>query len=99
MRALTRPDADALAVFGKALSSPARIQIVVLLQRGPTRVYNLRQTLAEHGTVLGQPTISHHLGRLVRAGLVVRESDANDAAYRLSPAGELVVASFLGGAG
>lgn len=63
-----------LADLLKALASPARLQILDLLQKaGDDGLAGVR--VAEQLGYLGQPTVSHHLTILVRAGLVRRSAD------------------------
>lgn len=65
-------DEDARTTAGvfKALSDPHRVRIVNLLANAdePACVCDLTPLLG-----LSQPTVSHHLKRLVRAGLLERE--------------------------
>ena len=62
--------AEATASIFRALSDPARVRIVNLLATsdGPVCVCNLTEPVG-----LSQPTVSHHLKKLVDAGLVARE--------------------------
>lgn len=82
---LARPDLDegdarrAASVF-KALGDPSRVRIVNLLANSgePVCVCNLMQPLG-----LSQPTVSHHLKRLLEAGLLFREQRGTWAFYSL----------------
>ena len=67
---LTDEEAEANASLFKALSDPARVRIVNLLIRneGPICVCDLTPALG-----LSQPTVSHHVKKLVQAGLLRRE--------------------------
>ena len=63
-------EADATAEIFRALADPHRVKIVNLLATSdePVCVCNLIEPLG-----LTQPTVSHHLKRLLDAGLVDRE--------------------------
>ena len=63
-------DAGTTASVFKALADPNRVRIVNLLVNsdGPVCVCDLTPSLG-----LAQPTVSHHLKKLVRAGLLERE--------------------------
>lgn len=77
---LTRADAEATAAVFKALADPARVRIVSMLARSgePACVCELIPPLG-----LSQPTVSHHLRKLVEAGLLEREQRGVWAFYRL----------------
>jgi rhodanese-related sulfurtransferase/DNA-binding MarR family transcriptional regulator len=73
--------------IGKALGSPARLEMIDVLTQGPRTV----ETLAgEVGRSVA--TTSHHLQVLLRARLVERERNGTHVTYRLS--GEDVAALF-----
>lgn len=78
------PDADACAGLAgrfKALADPARVALVARLGHGEeVCVCHLVE-----GSSLSQPTISHHLAILRRAGLVTRRRRGTWAYYRLVP--------------
>ncbi len=77
---MTGEDAEATAQVFKALSDPARVRIVNLLVRNPEAV-----CVCDLTPVLGlaQPTVSHHLKKLVQAGLLQREQRGVWAYYSL----------------
>jgi len=77
---LTADDAEATAALFKALADPARVRIVSMLARspGPACVCELTPPLG-----LAQPTVSHHLKKLVQAGLLEREQRGVWAYYSL----------------
>lgn len=81
--ALSDDEAVATADVFKALADPARVRIVnVLATSGePVCVCNLIDPLG-----LSQPTVSHHLKRLVDAGLLEREQRGRWAYFSLKPA-------------
>src|SRR4051812_10966010 len=80
---LTDAEAEATAELFRALGDPARVRIVNLLavSEEPVCVCNLIEPLG-----LAQPTVSHHLKRLVDAGLLEREQRGKWAYYSLIPA-------------
>jgi ArsR family transcriptional regulator len=67
---MSEEDAAVTARVFKALGDPHRVRIVNLLANaeGPACVCDLTPLLG-----LSQPTVSHHLKSLVRAGLLERE--------------------------
>ena len=67
---LSDEEAEATASLFRALSDPARVRIVNLLATSdePVCVCELTEPVG-----LSQPTVSHHLKKLVDAGLVERE--------------------------
>ncbi len=73
---------DTAAVF-KALGDPHRVRIVHLLAAapGPVCVCDLTPALG-----ISQPTVSHHLKRLLTAGLLVRERRGTWSYYSLDDA-------------
>ena len=77
---LTNEDAEATAAVFKALSDPARVRIVSMLARNPESVCVCELTPS---LGLSQPTVSHHLKKLVRAGLLTREQRGVWAYYTL----------------
>lgn len=81
---LSDAEAEATAELFKALADPARVRIVnVLATSGgePVCVCNLVEPLG-----LTQPTVSHHMKRLLDAGLVEREQRGKWAYFSLRPA-------------
>ncbi|MCA9316017.1 MAG: winged helix-turn-helix transcriptional regulator [Planctomycetes bacterium] len=65
------PEAEALATRFRALADPARLRLLGLIQAQPDGeacVCNLVEPLG-----LAQPTVTHHLQVLHRAGLLRRE--------------------------
>lgn len=79
---LSDEEAEATAALFKALADPARVRIVNLLATsgGDVCVCDLTPRLG-----LSQPTVSHHLKRLVAAGLLDREQRGTWAYYSLNP--------------
>lgn len=80
---LDEEEAVATAALFRALSEPARVRIVnILATRGePVCACELYEPLA-----LSQPTVSHHLKKLVDAGLLDREQRGKWAYFSLRPA-------------
>jgi ArsR family transcriptional regulator len=78
---LPRPAAARLAASFKALSEPARLRLLSLIQAQPDAeacVCNLIDPLG-----LSQPTVTHHLQVLHRAGLLHREKRGVWVYYRV----------------
>jgi ArsR family transcriptional regulator len=72
-----------LAAVLKALADPVRLRLVSILAAAP-----VGEVCACDLPVLldrSQPTVSHHLSQLVRAGLVDREQRGKWAWFRLRP--------------
>ena len=77
---LSDDQAEATARLFKALADPHRVKIVNLLATSPDPV-----CVCEFTGPLGlsQPTVSHHLKKLVQAGLLEREQRGTWAYYAL----------------
>lgn len=73
-------EAAATAALFKALAEPNRVRIVSLLAAAgrPVCVCDLTEPLG-----IAQPTVSHHLKKLVNAGLLTREQRGTWAYYAL----------------
>ena len=80
--ALTDAEAGATAELFRVLGDPARVRIVnVLASSGePVCVCDLVDVLG-----LAQPTVSHHLRKLVAAGLLVREERGKWSFFSIDP--------------
>jgi ArsR family transcriptional regulator, arsenate/arsenite/antimonite-responsive transcriptional repressor len=78
---LSDEEATATAAVFKALGDPHRVRIVNLLaaEGRPLCVCDLTEPLG-----IGQPTVSHHLKKLVAAGLLDREQRGTWAYYSLN---------------
>jgi ArsR family transcriptional regulator, arsenate/arsenite/antimonite-responsive transcriptional repressor len=78
--AMSDAEVSATAALFKALADPNRVRIVRLLATapGPVCVCDLTEPLG-----IGQPTVSHHLRKLLAAGLVRREARGTWAYYSL----------------
>jgi ArsR family transcriptional regulator, arsenate/arsenite/antimonite-responsive transcriptional repressor len=79
---LSEAEAEATARLFKALADPHRVKIINLLATSPDPV-----CVCEFTGPLGisQPTVSHHLKKLVAAGLLEREQRGMWAYYSLRP--------------
>lgn len=91
---LSAPDAVALSAVLKALADPARLRLLSLVQAangGEACACNLVDALAP----LSQPTISHHLSVLVRAGLLTRDKRGVWAYYRAVPSALAALSDVL----
>jgi len=77
---LSTDEAEATAELFRALGDPARVRIVNVLatNAGPVCVCELTEPLG-----LAQPTVSHHMKKLLDAGLVDREQRGKWAYYSL----------------
>jgi ArsR family transcriptional regulator, arsenate/arsenite/antimonite-responsive transcriptional repressor len=78
--ALSDAEAEATAELFKALGDPARVRLVNLLARAGGEVC-LCELIEPVG--LSQPTVSHHMKKLVEAGLVEREQRGRWAFFTL----------------
>ena len=79
--ALSEVEAEAAALLFRALADPARVRLVNLLATSdePICVCELTEPLG-----LSQPTVSHHLKKLVAAGLLEREQRGTWAYYSIN---------------
>ena len=80
---IDRDTAEELAVLLKAVADPARLQLLALLRSLPNCeacVCDLTEPLG-----LSQPTVSHHLKVLSKAGLVDSEKRGYWTWYRVLP--------------
>ena len=79
-RLLTDEEATATAELFKSLGDPARVRIINLIASAgePVCACNLNEPLG-----LAQPTVSHHLKKLVEVGLLEREQRGKWAYFSL----------------
>jgi ArsR family transcriptional regulator len=87
--------ADELAGVLKALADPVRLRLVSAIaaaEAGEVCACDLPELLGR-----SQPTVSHHLSQLVRAGLLDREQRGKWAWFRLRPDGLAALRAALGG--
>lgn len=86
--------AEELAAVLKALADPVRLRLVSIISAAPAGevcACDLPALLDR-----SQPTVSHHLTQLVRAGLLHREQRGKWAWFRVRPEGFAAVRSALG---
>jgi ArsR family transcriptional regulator len=77
---LPESSAEELAAVHRALADPTRVQMLHLLKASDEAICVCDFTAAFD---LGQPTVSHHLGKLRAAGFVSSHRDGIWAFYRL----------------
>jgi ArsR family transcriptional regulator len=90
---MTADEARRIAGRLKALSDPTRLRLlshVAAQGCGPVCVCDLTAVVD-----IGQPTVSHHMKRLVDAGLVTREQRGKWAHYSVVPEAFAELRSFL----
>jgi ArsR family transcriptional regulator, arsenate/arsenite/antimonite-responsive transcriptional repressor len=91
---LDEGEATALAGVLKALADPVRLRLVSIIASAPAGevcACDLPEMLDR-----SQPTVSHHLTQLVRAGLVNREQRGKWAWFSLRPDGFAAIRDALG---
>jgi DNA-binding transcriptional ArsR family regulator len=71
---------EKLLAFFKALSDANRLKIVALLAQEPRPVEQLASMLG-----VSSPTVSHHLARLSKVGLVTARAEGYYSVYSLEP--------------
>jgi ArsR family transcriptional regulator len=91
--ALTADQAAVLSARLKALAEPARLRLISLLAAAPDGELCVCDLTAPLG--LSQPTVSHHLGVLHKAGLVTREKRGTWAYYAVVPEALASLAAVL----
>jgi ArsR family transcriptional regulator, arsenate/arsenite/antimonite-responsive transcriptional repressor len=81
-QALSGGEAEATAELFSALADPARVRILnaLVTSEEPVCVCHLTEPLG-----LSQPTVSHHMKKLVDVGLLEREQRGRWAYYSLDP--------------
>jgi ArsR family transcriptional regulator len=79
---LSDEEAEATADLFRAIADPARVRVLNVLATSekPVCVCNLIEPLG-----LSQPTVSHHLKKLVDAGLLEREQRGKWAYFSIRP--------------
>ncbi len=94
---LDEEDATELARLLKALADPARLRLVSIIasaESGEACACDLAEPLDR-----SQPTVSHHLGQLVQAGILEREQRGKWAWFRLQPSRLEAICRALSGTG
>jgi ArsR family transcriptional regulator len=81
---LSEPDAKTLADQFAALADPVRLRLVSLLATAPDGAICVCDLVEPIGK--SQPTISHHLARLVQAGVCASEKRGRNVWYSVNPA-------------
>ena len=94
-RPLDEAAAEELTEVFRALADPTRLRLVSLLATAPEGELCACDLPASLGRA--QPTVSHHLGVLQRAGLVEREPRGKWAWFRLKRARLAELCAVLGG--
>jgi ArsR family transcriptional regulator len=80
---LDETEATELAALLKALADPVRLRLVSLVGASPSGELCACDLPALVGR--SQPTVSHHLSQLVKAGVLEREQRGKWAWFRLQP--------------
>jgi ArsR family transcriptional regulator, arsenate/arsenite/antimonite-responsive transcriptional repressor len=91
---LAAEDAEQLGAALKVIADPARLRLLSLIQAQPGHeacVCHLTEPLG-----LSQPTVSHHLKVLLRAGLVEREQRGSWAYFRVREEPLAALSALLG---
>lgn len=86
-------EAESAAVKLKALADPVRLRLLSFVARGhggEVCVCDLTEPLG-----VSQPTVSHHMKKLLEAGLIAREQRGRWAFYSLIPEGFDEIRSLL----
>ena len=81
--ALAVDQAETIARVFKALGDPTRVRLLSLIAASEGGEACICDLTAPVG--LSQPTVSHHMGKLVAAGLATREQRGKWAYYRVVP--------------
>lgn len=90
---LERADAERVAAVFKALSDPTRVRLLAHVAAAPDGTVcacHLPDALG-----ISQPTLSHHMKRLVETGLVAREQRGRWAHYSVRPGALAQLRAFL----
>ena len=90
---MSAADAQATAAMFKALADPARVRLVNLLATSEEPICACELTAPLR---LSQPTVSHHLKKLVASGLLRREQRGIWAYYSLDPEAMARLATVAG---
>jgi ArsR family transcriptional regulator len=91
---LAAEEAEQLSSALKVIADPARLRLLSLIQAQPGHeacVCHLTEPLG-----LSQPTVSHHLKVLLRAGLVEREQRGSWAYFRVREEPLAALSALLG---
>lgn len=88
-------EAERLAAVLKGLADPVRLRLLRLVADSPDTTACACHLPAALG--ISQPTLSHHLKKLVEAGLLQREQRGRWVHYRLDAAALGPISAFVGG--
>lgn len=88
-------EADKLAASFKALADPVRVRLLRLVASSPDTTACTCHLPAALG--ISQPTLSHHLKKLVDSGLLLREQRGRWVHYRLDRAALGPISGFIDG--
>lgn len=91
---LSADSAEHLAADLKALADPARLRLLSMIAAHPGQEACVCELIDPLG--LSQPTVSHHLKVLEKAGLLGREQRGVWVYYRLIPARLALIREALG---
>ncbi len=80
---LSRPEAEEVAALLKAVSDPARLQLLSIIRSAGDCSASVGDLVP--GVGLSQPTVSHHLKVLAEAGLLTRERRGTQSWFTLVP--------------
>lgn len=86
-------EADKVATLFKVLSDPVRVRLLHHIWSNCCSSVCVCHMPDQFG--ISQPTLSYHLGRLAKAGLVSREARGKWAHYRATPDGLATVRRYL----
>lgn len=81
---MTSEEAERLTAIFKALADPTRVRLLAYVAAEPDGTVCACHLLDALG--ISQPTLSHHLAKLVSAGLLTREQRGRWAHYNVVPA-------------
>lgn len=94
---LSEEDAAELAALLRALADPVRLRLLSLVAASPAGEVCACDLPGPLGR--SQPTVSHHLSQLVRAGILEREQRGRWAWFRIRTEQLDAVRTALGGSG
>jgi len=86
-------EAERLAAVLKGLADPVRLRLLRLVAESPDTTACACHLPAALG--ISQPTLSHHLKKLVEAGLLQREQRGRWVHYRLDAAALSPISGFI----
>lgn len=91
--AVAKEAAEDTAAMMKALSDPNRIQILAMIANSENHELCVCDFTEPLG--LSQPTVSHHMSKLVSAGILEKEKRGTWSWYRLNPEAWKKLAQFF----